>query len=132
DGATGNRRLLVSGANQQLRDPRWSPDGQWLAYLSAPRIEGRAFDVYIISIDGGPPRRITSQAENMSALVWLPDGSRLLYTTGFNGPFRIPSVNVDGTGGVTFPPPVGAAYGDPRTPLPSPDSSRVAFFQTAD
>jgi dipeptidyl aminopeptidase/acylaminoacyl peptidase len=139
DGATGNRRLLVSGANQQLRDPRWSPDGGEIAYLSAPRIENpalcpgclrRDFDVYTISANGGAPRKLTDRSQNMHRLVWFPDARRLMYQTGFNGDFRIHTINIDGTAEATFPLPSGVTYTDQFYPSPSPDSSRVAFLQS--
>jgi Tol biopolymer transport system component len=130
DAATGTRRLLVSGMNQRIRDPRWSPDGNQIAYLSAPRVPGeegfipsRIYDVYTVPADGGAPRKLTDEAENMHRLSWFPDGRRLLYQTGFNGYFRIHTVNSDGSGRGTFPLPSGGSYAHQIDATLSPDGS---------
>ena len=40
-----------------LAEPRWSPDGRWLAYLES--FDGRG-DVMLVPADGGPARRLTA------------------------------------------------------------------------
>jgi len=77
------------GANAQVvfqvpvsfsyRKPRWSPDDSLIAYLHSQ--ENWADDVYVVNSGGATPRRVTTDNTLMSGLAWLPDGSRLLYST---------------------------------------------------
>jgi dipeptidyl aminopeptidase/acylaminoacyl peptidase len=67
---TGNgqpRRLVTGG----LR-PRFSPDGKWIAYYEAGR-------VFIVSPEGGEPRRLQPEFLDSSFPVWSPDGQHLLF-----------------------------------------------------
>jgi dipeptidyl aminopeptidase/acylaminoacyl peptidase len=75
---------------QSSSAPRWSPDGRWLAFLSArpidpaprPAAEGAApsdarAQVYLLSLDGGEARRVTNLKNGVSSFQWSPDGTRL-------------------------------------------------------
>ena len=61
------------------RQPRWSPDDGSIAYVHSR--ENWADDVYAVPSTGGSPRQITEDNTLMSGLAWLPDGSRLLYSS---------------------------------------------------
>lgn len=58
--------------------PVWSPDGQQVAFASAR--EG-SLDVYIISKDGGTPKRLTTDSGNETPLCFLDDGTVLFEAT---------------------------------------------------
>ncbi len=58
-------------------DPRWSPDGGQLAFVST-RHEGKP-QIHVIPRDGGEPRRITAEKDGALDPVWAPDGHRLCY-----------------------------------------------------
>jgi dipeptidyl aminopeptidase/acylaminoacyl peptidase len=69
---------------QSASSPRWSPDGQSLAFLSA-RPSGAAAtaepprsQVYVLSMKGGEARRLTNLKNGVSAFQWSPDGSRFV------------------------------------------------------
>jgi dipeptidyl aminopeptidase/acylaminoacyl peptidase len=65
--------------NGDARDsaPRWSPDGRWLAFLSD---RDETSQVWLIPVDGGEARKITSLPEgSLTPPVWSPDGTRLLF-----------------------------------------------------
>jgi Tol biopolymer transport system component len=135
DVAQGTRRQLVAGMNQRIRDPRWAPSGGELAYVAAPRIPGeenfipnRSFDIYVISADGGSPRKITDQATNITQLAWFPDGGGLIYQTGFNGNFRIHTVSPDGRSQFLFPMQAEGLYSFQSNPRIAPTGQRVAFL----
>ncbi|MFN8583243.1 MAG: hypothetical protein U0163_19980 [Gemmatimonadaceae bacterium] len=51
----------------------WSPDGQWLAYVTWNDLEGG--DIYRVRADGSTkPERLTRQKAFYEKLVWAPDG----------------------------------------------------------
>jgi len=58
--------------------PRFSPDGKSIAVTVADP-KSRTEDVWVYSVAGGPPARITFGPENMSP-TWSPDGKELAYT----------------------------------------------------
>ena len=64
------------------RDPRFSPDGKWVAYwvginMGAPFV-ANAGTVYLVPSTGGRPRRLRSDLVEAGAPVWSQDGTRLL------------------------------------------------------
>lgn len=75
DGSTPPRRFSDGPADTS---PRWSPDGQWLAYLSATDGEPRHAHVRLAPLDGGAPRRLADLPGPISQLAWSPDSRRLV------------------------------------------------------
>jgi eukaryotic-like serine/threonine-protein kinase len=61
------------------RLPRWSPDDSTIAYLHSE--VNWNDDVFLVSAAGGDPRQITRESSQMSGMAWLPDGSRLIYSS---------------------------------------------------
>ena len=55
--------------------PRWSPDGKFLAILSA-RNEGKT-QVWLLNRTGGEAQRLTDTAQDVQDVVWSPDSRRL-------------------------------------------------------
>jgi dipeptidyl aminopeptidase/acylaminoacyl peptidase len=65
--------------------PRWSPDGQRIAFVSdrgaVPTGKKRApKNVFIADGTGGEPRQIAIFADDCGDLTWLPDGSGVIVT----------------------------------------------------
>ena len=80
--ATGQGRQLTQGPGSD-RQPRWSPDGASVAFVSTR--EGGA-QLWVVAPAGGPPRKVTSLADGVSDPVWLPDGSGLIVTSDVKWP----------------------------------------------
>jgi Tol biopolymer transport system component len=79
------------------RDPAWSPDGAWIAYVNV-RVNAHGFpkgsEIDAIGADGIGLHQLADS--NASELVWSPDGSTLAYTRGMgHGVF---AVGADGSG----------------------------------
>ncbi len=68
-------RPLTSGARDCA--PAFSPDGRWLAYLSA--VPGGHPQVHVLPTAGGAPRRLTGAPLGTGAPVWSPDSRRLAW-----------------------------------------------------
>jgi dipeptidyl aminopeptidase/acylaminoacyl peptidase len=67
---------------QNTNSPRWSPDGQSLAFISSrTSADGPAGDakpqVWVLSMSGGEARRITNLKNGANSFQWSPDGRRL-------------------------------------------------------
>ena len=77
DGQSGPRRL-TSGIRD--RSPRWSPDGRTLAFVRNATDTG-ASQIYLLSLAGGEPRRLTDVAKGAGALAWSPDGKTIAFTS---------------------------------------------------
>ena len=78
--------------------PRFSPDGQWIAFSS--NREGN-YDVYVIPAAGGKPRQLTYHTADDNVVGWSPDGKRVVFaSTRGNGAFptvaTLWEVSVDG------------------------------------
>ncbi len=59
------------------RAPRWSPDGQTLAFLS-DRDGGRP-QIYLMPSSGGEPRKLTALPAGAGEPQWSPDGLQILF-----------------------------------------------------
>jgi TolB protein len=76
DGAN-QRRILESP--RPLMSPAWSPDGQWLAYVS---FETKHSAVYVQLVTTGERRQVSARAGINGAPAWSPDGKKLALTLG--------------------------------------------------
>ena len=61
-------------------NPRWSPDGRWIAFESK-RGDDSETQIYVVPVDGGEARRVTSVPTGASAAKWFPDSKRLAFVS---------------------------------------------------
>jgi TolB protein len=71
-GSDGSGLRAVS-AGPDDTDAAWSPDGRWIVY-STSHGELTSANVYVVSLNGGAPVRITRQSGYDGAPSWSPDG----------------------------------------------------------
>lgn len=64
--------------------PRWSPDGQQLAFLSSRHPE-QTPQLYVMPADGGEARCLTEMANGIDNLAWSPDSTQLVFSTRVGG-----------------------------------------------
>lgn len=101
--------------------PKFSPDGNYIAYFEAPPSLTTGF--YIIRSDGTGKTLIKDNIlyDIGATLDWSPDGNRIVFQSSENFPPEICVINVDGTG--------FRALTDGENPAWSPDGSKIAFLK---
>lgn len=79
DVETKNVRKLTAYTGGESA-PRWSPDGEQIAYLHSPERYGQN-DLHIISAEGGTSTNLTAVRldRNADAPVWSPDGEAIYF-----------------------------------------------------
>src|SRR5256885_818195 len=73
---TGSEAVPMTAEEVSSSHPRWSPDGKYLAFLSA-RNEGKT-QVWLLNRAGGEAQRLTEMAQNIDDFAWSPDSLRLV------------------------------------------------------
>jgi len=64
--------------DKAVSHPLFSPDGKWLAFLSKPASGDEAkTQLWLMPLDGGEPRCLTSDEEGVVTFAWHPDGSSI-------------------------------------------------------
>ncbi|MGQ0732425.1 MAG: prolyl oligopeptidase family serine peptidase, partial [Acidobacteriota bacterium] len=75
----GTDQVQLTFGERGETSPRWSPDGRSVAFLA--RRQGDDHNqVYLLALDGGEARRITTHPTPPRSLTWAPDGASLLFT----------------------------------------------------
>ena len=78
DGSEPPRRFTTGKKDAQ---PRWSPDGKKLAFISKRTEDEKApRQLYVIPADGGEPLCLTDLKEDPGEVVWSPDGTQLVFS----------------------------------------------------
>jgi dipeptidyl aminopeptidase/acylaminoacyl peptidase len=67
---------LTHNPKNSSTGPLFSPDGQWLAFLSD---RGNKNQIYVLGVNGGEARAITREEEGIAFYEWHPDGKRLVF-----------------------------------------------------
>jgi dipeptidyl aminopeptidase/acylaminoacyl peptidase len=71
-------RPFTTGKNDA--QPRWSPDGTRLAFVSKRGDEKARRQLYVIPAGGGEPQCLTDLKDDVGGPVWSPDGTRIAFT----------------------------------------------------
>jgi TolB protein len=78
DLSSGRISSLNLAGNWNDEQPRWSPDGQQIAFRSD---RGGSSNLYLMEADGRNVRRLTNHAGNDHDPTWLPDGQSLIFSS---------------------------------------------------
>src|SRR5688500_15561620 len=84
DGSEPPRRLTTGKNDAQ---PRWSPDGRRLAFVSK-RGEGdkKPGQLFVMPLAGGEALRLTDLKEDVAEPAWSPDGTRIAFAARVRDP----------------------------------------------
>jgi dipeptidyl aminopeptidase/acylaminoacyl peptidase len=74
--ASGGDPIPMTAEGVSSSHPRWSPDGKYLAFLSA-RNEGKT-QLWLLNRLGGEAQRLTDTAQDVDSFLWSPDARRLV------------------------------------------------------
>jgi dipeptidyl aminopeptidase/acylaminoacyl peptidase len=72
---TGQQQLTTSKEDET--SPRWSSNGQWLAFLSSRANKEEGTQVWLLPRAGGEALQLTSLTGSVSDYAWSPDSKRL-------------------------------------------------------
>ena len=74
--AAGGSPIRLTGSPKADAQPRWSPDGKTIAFVSAR--EDRP-QIWLISPFGGEAEKLTDSKSGVQSFQWSPDGSKIAY-----------------------------------------------------
>ena len=74
----GTRRIQLTYGKQDDQSPKWSPDGQFIAFLSK-RGENKEDQIYLMNNDGGEAYQLTNHETSVSSIHWSKDGSFIYF-----------------------------------------------------
>ncbi|PYS40145.1 MAG: S9 family peptidase [Acidobacteria bacterium] len=72
------RSLQLTRGDKSSTNPRWSPDSQWLAFLSN-RVEDKN-QIFLINPNGGEAQQLTKSETAIGNFAWSEDGKTIAYT----------------------------------------------------
>ena len=122
DRSGGSARRMTSFPGQSS-NPKFSPDGKWLAFSAE---NGGNTDVYVVSSQGGELRRLTWHPSNDIVEGWSPDGAQIVFasTRATDAPSPAPRFfMIPAQGGMAKPMPMARAFQGKI----SPDGKRIAY-----
>jgi dipeptidyl aminopeptidase/acylaminoacyl peptidase len=85
DIATGETHPLTTMGNPGASSAKWSPDGQWIAFLSGrtaslPNSPKDKRQIYILPVSGGEAQQLTKMEQGVGSFDWAPDSKRIAFT----------------------------------------------------
>lgn len=113
---------LVGTGSPGSQKPKWSPDGEWIAYVSS---KSGAPEIWLWSVSEGRDVRLTDLGGRVNALQWSPDGEWIVFSNDRYGSQDIWKVSV----------PEGKAYRltdgdlDEVYPTFAPDGDHIIYVR---
>ncbi len=87
--ATGEKERLTEPALQYVGDvdPRFSPDGKWIAFT---RAFNRAWqELFVMPATGGNAKQITADGRQVTGHDWTRDGQSVVFSSNRDGEFKV-------------------------------------------
>ncbi len=76
--ADGGNTVQLTRGEQGETSPRWSPDGDLIAFLTA-RGTADTTQIHLLNNQGGEARRLTDHPTAVSSIAWSPDGGAIYF-----------------------------------------------------
>src|SRR5262245_56450930 len=97
----GGRPMTVDDllAVKGVSDPQISPDGRWVVYVASEldRKAGKSnSDLWLVPVDGGEPRRLTTAEAIDDHPRFSPDGKTIAFTSTRGGSSQVWLIAIDG------------------------------------
>ncbi len=89
--ASGKNVKVISNMGSSY-NPKWSPDGMYLAYVSD---KAGKFQIYLVKSDGSSVRQLTSEAGNVIEYNWSADGSKIVFDSQGDGTSSVWIIDVE-------------------------------------
>jgi WD40 repeat protein len=117
---SGRRALTETPADEQVVS--WA-DSRSVVFGS---MRDGNWEIYLVSVEGGEPRRLTNDPASDAAPAVSPDGRTIVFTSDRGGTRRVWRMGTDGSGAAPLSEQQGAMLAW------SPDGRRIAFVGQAD
>ncbi len=119
---TGERRRLTSPPVSYIGDcsPAFSPDGSQVGFVRV--FSAVVGEVFLVSLDGGEPVRLTHDGGGASNLTWVQDGREIVFSTRYGGRAQLQRLPIGGT-----PQWLAASGTDAHYPAFSAQGNRLAW-----
>lgn len=99
--------------------PKWSPDGQWIAFLKRTGTTTQAW--VVASRSTAPARQVSTLADDVEDLAWSPDGASLIVATRPDLRLQMAAIATEGREGYLFDDRFDPQFADhplPTSPAP--------------
>jgi Tol biopolymer transport system component/DNA-binding winged helix-turn-helix (wHTH) protein len=125
---TGERRRLTLPPSSAIGDcsPAFSPDGKMVAFVRV--VSAVVGEVYLVSVDGGEPKRLTFAGAGASNLTWALNGREIVFASRYGGTSRL--LRIPAEGGT--PQWLAASGSFALYPTFTPHGNRLAWVQNVD
>jgi dipeptidyl aminopeptidase/acylaminoacyl peptidase len=117
---SGEIRAVYGKPGVRTRDPRWSPDGQWIAFISQ---EAGNDDLWLVRPDGEGLHQVTKLGYAISQFAWHPQNPEILLIVNRAGTYDLALLEL-ASESLTF---LRSGSGVHSNPNWAPDGSFITF-----
>ena len=76
--AAGGKAIPLTAKDESSSHPRWSPDGKYLAFLSARGDDSAKKQVWLLNRQGGEAQQLTHTIQDVDDFAWSPNSEGLV------------------------------------------------------